>query len=125
MRDLDGTNELPDVEINDMTQDCMHQMQNEVAKQTMQNYQSRVGYDTFAGDMSSIYINPDDLLENVASVAAGERHIYAESIVRQIEDRPDYDYSGKRKVEVNTSIFNFAKELEKAEMEANKRNLRR
>lgn len=91
----------------------------------MQNYQSRVGYDTFAGDMSSIYINPDDLLENVASVAAGDRHIYAESIVRQIEDRPDFDYSGKRKGEVNTSIFNFAKELEKAEFEANKRNLRR
>jgi hypothetical protein len=32
--------------------------------------------------MSSIYLNPDDLLENVASVAAGERHIYAESIIR-------------------------------------------
>ena len=32
--------------------------------------------------MSSIYLNPDDLLENVASVAANERHIYAESIIR-------------------------------------------
>jgi hypothetical protein len=42
--------------------------------------------------MSSIYLNPDDLLENVASVAAGERHIYAESIIRQIEERPDFDY---------------------------------
>jgi len=75
--------------------------------------------------MSSIYINPDDLLENVASVAAGDRHIYAESIVRQIEDRPEIDYSGKRKVEVNTSIFNFTKELERAEIEANRKNQRR
>lgn len=33
LRDLDGTNELPDVEINDMTHDDLHVMQNEVAKQ--------------------------------------------------------------------------------------------
>lgn len=42
--------------------------------------------------MSSIYINPDDILGNVASVAAENRHIYAESIIRQIEERPELDY---------------------------------
>jgi hypothetical protein len=84
--DLNRTNELPEIEL----------MQDGVMQTKFTNFNSRVGYDTFAGDVSSIYINPDDLLENMASVAAGDRHIYAESIVRQIEDRPDVDYSNKR-----------------------------
>lgn len=73
--------------------------------------------------MSSIYLNPDDLLENVASVAAGERHIYAESIIRQIEERPELDYASKQRQDA--SIFNFTKELENAEATANRRNNRR
>jgi hypothetical protein len=74
--------------------------------------------------MSSIYLNPDDLLENVASVAAGERHIYAESIIRQIEERPELEYVSKRR-QGEASIFNFAKELEKAEADSNRRDKRR
>ena len=63
--------------------------------------------------MSSIYINPDDFLNNVESVAAEDRHIYAESIIRQIEG---YDYSSKRQNgESTVTIGNFAEELERAE----------
>lgn len=55
--------------------------------------------------MSSIYINPDDILGNVASVAAEDRHIYAESIIRQIEGG---NYSSKRPyAESAMTIYNF------------------
>lgn len=88
---------LPQIELLNESRTPMGRMQQQVAKNTLDNFNSRKNYDTFAGDMSSIYINPDDLLENVASVTATDRHIYAESIVRQIEDRPELDYSSKRR----------------------------
>ena len=88
---------LPQIELQDESRTDIGMMQHEVAKNTLANFNSRQNYDTFAGDMSSIYINPDDLLENVASVTAADRHIYADSIIRQIEEKPELDYSSKRR----------------------------
>lgn len=112
--DLDGSG-LPVFEFQETDEQALKQ--NEIAKQTLDHYHSRKGYDTFAGDMSSIWMNPDDLLENVASVRADDRAIYAESIVRQIEERPELDYSTKR-AGASNAIFNFTRELERQEEEA-------